>query len=66
MFVIKTISDEQFWTEKYVEENGFLKFDTKTKGGKVFNHELNKSQVSSINNVGEVKNKDIYAENIPE
>jgi len=54
MIVIKTKDGGTFWTEKYQEEAGFLKFKTNTKTGKEFENLLNKTEVVSIVEVGEV------------
>jgi len=54
MIVIKTKKDETFWTDSYIEQDGFLKFETRTKSGKKFTHQVNKDSVDSINDVGTV------------
>jgi len=54
MIVIKTKDGGTFWTEKYTIEDGFLKFNTQTKTGKTFENLLNKTEVVSLVEVGEV------------
>jgi len=58
MKIIKTSDGGNFWTEKYIDNgNGFISFETKTKTGKTFQNEINRSSINSIVEVGEVEIK---------
>jgi len=55
MIIIKLRNDAgTYWTEKYTNKEGFLEFETKTKEGKVFTNMINKNDVVSMTEVGEV------------
>lgn len=53
MIIIKTEKGEDFWVEKYQENGDFLEFETLTKGGKVYKHQVRKSSVVTISDIGE-------------
>lgn len=57
MIIIETTSGQKLWTEKYSEENGFVKFTTTTMKGKEQQHQVNKTHIVSISDIGEVEEK---------
>lgn len=57
MYLIIINNESKYWTNSYDEIDGRVKFETKSKAGRVATHDLRKDTIQEIIDMGEVGNE---------